>query len=340
VAGPGAPDPLSAGRLAAQGLTDRAARTPLAVVRHLLAVQAQDLRAARLAIRARSRGLTAGDVDDALDRGEIVVDHLMRGTLHLVAAEDHGWLHALTAHRQAAMSAHGLAREGLSPAEARRGVGVIAAAVGEGPHTRAELRARLEAEGVHAAGQALAHLLLAASIAGVVVRGPLRGREQALVDRAAWVRPRAVPTGDEALARLGTRYLAGHAPATPADLAWWAGITRADAARALGPARPAPGAPAPAPPAPVLLGAFDPALLGWTSREWLCGPHCGEVAAGGMIRAAAVVDGRVVGTWTTPGGRVALAPLESVPAPAAAALAADAADVERFLATGSRAGRR
>src|SRR5256885_11574903 len=41
------------------------ARSPVDVVGRLLAVQAQDWRAARLAIRARSSGLTAADVDRA-----------------------------------------------------------------------------------------------------------------------------------------------------------------------------------------------------------------------------------------------------------------------------------
>ena len=58
----------------------------------MLAVQAQDFRAARLALRARGRGFGASDVDAALDDGTLVIAWLLRGTLHLVAREDHGWL--------------------------------------------------------------------------------------------------------------------------------------------------------------------------------------------------------------------------------------------------------
>jgi len=76
-------------RLTAQLLADPGERTPVAVVKHLLAVQGQDARGARLAIRARTVGLTAGDVDRCLsgDRS-LLITWLNRGTLHLVASEE------------------------------------------------------------------------------------------------------------------------------------------------------------------------------------------------------------------------------------------------------------
>src|SRR5450759_1063465 len=53
-------------RLAAQLLVGPPAAEPAAVVERLLAVQAQDPRGARLAVRARTSGLRAADVDWAL----------------------------------------------------------------------------------------------------------------------------------------------------------------------------------------------------------------------------------------------------------------------------------
>ncbi len=87
-------------RFAAQLLTGEPARTPEAVTGRLLAVQAQDPRGARLAIRPRSAGLTAADVDRALtaDRS-LLITWLNRGTLHLVRAEDYWWLHPLLTPR-------------------------------------------------------------------------------------------------------------------------------------------------------------------------------------------------------------------------------------------------
>ncbi|HEY7359559.1 MAG TPA: crosslink repair DNA glycosylase YcaQ family protein, partial [Streptosporangiaceae bacterium] len=92
-----APSSVTAQRLCAQLLSGAPARTVAGVTGHLLAIQAQDPRGARLAVRARTSGLVAADVDEALtaDRS-VVISWLNRGTLHLVLAEDYWWLHQLT----------------------------------------------------------------------------------------------------------------------------------------------------------------------------------------------------------------------------------------------------
>jgi hypothetical protein len=72
-------------------------------------------------------------------------------------------------------------------------------------------------------------------------------------------------------------------------------------------------------------------LLGWASRDPIVGPHGKLVASNGLFRPFAMVAGRAVGTWSMPGGKVALTPFAPLPEATAAALAADAAEVERFL---------
>jgi len=223
-------------RLHAQLLTGPRERQPEQVVDRLLAVQAQDERGARLAIRSRSAGLTAADVDAALtDRRSLVISWLNRGTLHLVAAEDYWWLHPITTPQLAAGNARRLGQEGVTPQQADRGVEVVAAAVAtDGPQTRAQLRARLDRARVPTRGQALVHVLLAASIRGHVVRGPLVGGHHAYVSVLDWLGPRPKPLGEAtALEQLARRYLAGHGPAEAADLARWAGITLGRARSAL-----------------------------------------------------------------------------------------------------------
>ncbi|MDP8977974.1 MAG: winged helix DNA-binding domain-containing protein [Actinomycetota bacterium] len=74
------------------------------LVRRLCGVQAQALAGdgvgaqPELALRARGAGLTRGQVDRArLSERSIVWTWAMRGTLHLVAADDLGWLRPLVA---------------------------------------------------------------------------------------------------------------------------------------------------------------------------------------------------------------------------------------------------
>jgi hypothetical protein len=84
-------------------------------------------------------------------------------------------------------------------------------------------------------------------------------------------------------------------------------------------------------PPPRLLGAFDPLLLGWASRDPITGPHRHIVTVNGLFRPFALADGRAVATWTITGGRVVLEPFAMLDAGTQAALEADAADVTRFL---------
>ncbi len=262
-------------------------------------------------------------------------------------SEDLPWLRSLTAPPQRTAALKRLGDDGLSPDEAERGAACVAAALAdEGPLVRAELAERLVAAGVRTEGQAAYHLLWLVCLRGIAVRGPVRGREQAYVLTRDWLGPMADARVDHAaaLAELARRYLAGHGPAGARDLARWAGIGLRDARAALAaiaaqlvPAgedlvdlagRP----PVEDLPPPRLLGPFDPLLHGWASREDVVGAHRGIVTVNGIFRAFALAGGRAVATWTMPGGRVRLAPLEPVAPADAAALEADAADVVRFLA--------
>ena len=153
-------------RFSAQLLSGPPARSAVAVTGRLLVVQGQDPRGARLAIRSRSAGLTAADVDRALtvDRS-LLITWLNRGTLHLVRSEDYWWLQPLLAPQLLTGNARRLAQEGVSPAGAEKAVAVIEDSLAaEGPLTRLQLRDRIAAAGVRTEGQALVHLLMLASL--------------------------------------------------------------------------------------------------------------------------------------------------------------------------------
>jgi Winged helix DNA-binding domain len=217
-------------RLASQLLTGPKASDPVAVARQLLAIQGQDPRGARLAIRVRSKGLSAKDVDHALSEDRtLLITWLNRGTLHLVASDDYPWLHALTAPTLATASARQLAQEGVTPDAADRGVAVIEGALAEeGPLDRAQLRERIDKAGIRTEGQALVHLLLLASLRGVAIRGPMVGAQHAYVLSRDWLGEQAPVDRERALAELARRYLVGHAPADDRDLAKWSGLPLRD----------------------------------------------------------------------------------------------------------------
>jgi hypothetical protein len=332
-------------RLTAQGLAGEPARDPVAIAQRLLAVQGQDPRGARLAIRARSTGLTAADVDRALDGRALLITWLNRGTLHLVRSEDYPWLHALTTPPLMTSSRRRLRQEGVSEAAAERGVETIERSLAEeGQLTRAELRDRLDSAGVRTEGQALVHLLFLATLRGIAVRGPMRGREHAYVLTRDWLGRQRPVDPEVALAELARRYLVGHGPAGERDLARWAGLPLRDARAGLaaiaselrrredGLVDLAKRPPAEPLPPPRLLGAYDPLLLGWTSREEIVGRHRSLVTTNGLFRPFALVGGRAVAVWRLAGGKVTIEPLEQVTKKDGAALEADAEQVLAFMA--------
>lgn len=334
-------------RLTAQALAGEPLRTPEAVAERLLAVQGQDPRGARLSIRARTEGLTAADVDRAMtdDRG-LVITWLNRGTLHLVRSEDYPWLHLLTAPTHFASCKRRLQQEGLSEGQGERALKIVEKILGdEGPLGGKELRARLESAGVRTEGQIFIHLMFLAAARGLIVRGPMVGKQHAYVLVRDWLGEPKPVEREQAVVELARRYLVGHGPADDRDLARWAGLPLRDARAGLEAIageldqrddglvelkkRPAV---APVPP-PRLLGAFDPLLLGWTSRDEVVGPHKVLVTINGIFRPFALVDGRAVATWKLAGGKLTIEHLAQVKKKDAAALDAEAQRVLEFLGT-------
>src|SRR5262249_48220059 len=81
-----------------------------------------------------------------------------------------------------------------------------------------------------------------------------------------------------------------------------------------------------------LLGAFDPLLLGWASRELFLAPGGPVITSNGLFRPFVLVQGRGTALWSITGGEVVTGPLGPLTAPELATLATEPADVERFLA--------
>jgi hypothetical protein len=353
--GPG-DDRTLALRLRAQRLSGPPATGVGALVAALAAVQAQDPVAAALTLRARSRGLRLADVERARDEERTVVwTWVLRGTLQLVAAADVGWLLGLLGPLFAAAGRPRRLALGLDDELCERALVALRELLAEtGPLTRAQLVERLAARGVvvDPRSQAPAHLVAYAALRAVVCRvGPSREPRYALLDDWLGARPRTLEP-DAALAELARRYLAAHGPATPADLAAWSGAGLRRARRgfeliagelravttAAGPAWMVATAPRRAARArPVLLGHFDPYLLGWASRELVLDARFARriQTGGGFIQPAVVVEGRVAGTWRRErrGDRleIALEPFEPLPADVLGGLERDGADVGRFL---------
>ncbi|NUR83736.1 MAG: winged helix DNA-binding domain-containing protein [Nonomuraea sp.] len=302
-------------------------RTAGDVVRHLTALQAQDVPSALLAFRARSATLTTADVEAAWESREIVRTWGPRGTLHFMHAADLPWIHALTSSDVNAVRR--LRQEGVTgddlPGLAER---VLA---GEGPLTKAELEERLAGR---ARGQGVVHLVALAAHHGLAVLGPSRGGKPTYVHAGDWLGAPIVPEPDRgrALKELAVRYRRAHHPAGPEDLAAWSGlgIGEARAAWAMSAAAEPPEPPEAAEPFVRLAPAFDEYLMGWRDRSpILAAEHAAKVfPGGGILRPVVLAGGVIEGVWARKGTRASVEPFGELPR---GPVQDEVADVHRFL---------
>ena len=130
------------------------------------------------------------------------------------------------------------------------------------------------------------------------------------------------------------RYRAGYGPCDATDLAKWSSLPITQARRALdaaGPQSDADAWPTGEPPPCLLLAAFDTLMLGHRNRQpFVAAEHDYHVLKGGGVLKPVVLSGGIAtGTWAIEKGRPA--PSWFGPPAPAAALASEAADIERFL---------
>ena len=310
-------DGLRRSRIAAQLLHRPQRAGPPRLVRHLLGVQAQILPAAGLALRARAEGVTEDRVDRARLRDRSIVwTWAMRGTLHLIPTDVLGWLVPLTLESGVTQARRRLSQLGI-PDDPERAVRAVHRMLDrDGPLTRREIEERLRRAGYRPEGYAAAYLVWLGTPRHIVVFGPERDGENTYILSRDWAGPSERLDRQPALAELTGRYLAAHGPATPGDLAFWAGIRAAEARRGwkaiedrLEEVQTSRGpmwrlrAHRPELPRGIvrLLPSFDEYLLGWKDRSYVADASSWRRVnpGGGWYHPAVVADGRAIGTWKT-----------------------------------------
>lgn len=310
-------------RLGNHWLAPRPDVTPVEVLAHLGAVQAQEIWSGLWSIGARSSSLDLGAVQEANEDAAILRTWPLRNTVHFIRGADTRWM--LDVARTVAFKGVERRRDflGLSEQTAHAACDVLAGAL-PGPTSRAECLALLEEAGLLTDPSHAYHLLWFAAQHGVTVMGPQRGSTQTFVNVDGWV-----PAGDDlefddALASLARRYFTSHGPAPATELRRWTGLGAAPCRRAIDLAGPD-LVEVPTEFGPMLLGAatastlddkpvelaeegrrilllsgFDEYMLGYGDRSAFLQPeHLAAVIPGnnGIFRPTILDDGMVIGTW-------------------------------------------
>ncbi|HET7573040.1 MAG TPA: winged helix DNA-binding domain-containing protein [Gaiellaceae bacterium] len=330
---------LNRATLARQHLLARTRLVPVALVEHLVGMQAQWPPSPYLGAWTRLEGFRRDALERALARGELLKATVMRQTLHLVSRRDYGLL-------RAAMSETGFPWDSGIAKRLAVPVRELAAA---GPVTTADALAALAAH----------------DLGGLTpVRAWRYARAAAHLvhhhEAALWhARPggRFVLAGDpdvhdptEARAEMLRRYLAAFGPSTRKDMTAWSMMHVPEIERALErlelrrfrdeqgrelldvPDGPLPDAETPAP--VRFLPKWDNVLLAWADRTRIVSDEHRAIviAKNGDVAQTFLVDGRVAGTWRFAAGRVEVEPFAKLARADRDAVEAEAEELAAFLA--------
>jgi Winged helix DNA-binding domain len=296
------------------------------VTRVLCGVHAQLAASAELALWARVEGLGRDDVREALeDERTLVKTWAMRGTLHLLAADDLALYVAVLGPQWDDPGGAWLRGFGVTKEQYEAILVGVPRALGARPKTREQLADKLAELGGPELRERLLSgwgaLLKPSARRGDLAFGPNRGRNVTFVRPARWLPKFERITDEEAWVEaqreVVRRFLAAYGPATADDLGRWlglrAGLKRmlreletelvevevagsaawllaADLDELQGAARPE---------TVRLLPAFDPYVVGFRPRSLLVdAAHEARIfRPQAWFSPVVLVDGRGVGIW-------------------------------------------
>ena len=217
-------------RLTNQQICDTRFRSPHDLVVWLGAVQAQDYASARWSVGLRLSHSTSADIEEAIRDREVVRTWVLRGTLHIVAAEDVRWMLRLMGPRITAKSAGVYRQAGLTDKVFEDGFLLLENALqGEKQLMRSQVVELWENAGITTNNQRGYLMLARAGLEGRICLGPMRDKQQTFVLLDEWIPHTKEFTREESLVEIGKRFFASHGPATIEDFMWWCGCTRSDA---------------------------------------------------------------------------------------------------------------
>lgn len=302
-------------RLQSQQLAGTAFCSPKQLIGYMGAIQAQDADMCKWAIGARLPKSTVQQVNDALDKGDIIRTHVLRPTWHLVSRDDIYWLIGLTAPQvMAAMRSNDKKLELTEVIFIKSNKLIEKALIGNKHLTREELLADFKNAGITTNENRASHLLMRAECEGIICSGAKSGKHQTYTLLQELIPKPASLTKDEALAKLAKTYFTSRSPATLRDFEWWSGLSITEARHALEMAKgelisetinnqtywlstdfkiPA------AQNSLHLLPAFDEYLIAYANRSAAIKsehqPHA--FSNNGIFRPVIIVNGKATGIW-------------------------------------------
>lgn len=326
---------LNRALLARQLLLERAPVTVPEALERMAGLQAQYAPSMYIGLWSRVAGFRREDLTRALEERRVVQATLLRATIHAVSAADY-WPFTVAVREERRALHQRSARDVPSPAALAEAEARFRAVLAEGPRRQSEIDKMFGAGFRGALGMQV-------DLVRVPPSGTWERRRADLYGLAEdWLGPPAVSV-DDAQDLLVRRYLAGFGPATPKDIATWAGLAVSTVAKVLArlelrrfraeggaelvdlPDAPLPD---PATPAPVrFLPTWDASLLVHARRTLVLPEEYRTRIFNTKIPQSLptfLVDGSVAGTWRHDKGAVTLEEFHPLPATVRRELRAEA----------------
>jgi hypothetical protein len=342
------PRALNRALLARQLLLERSDLSAVDAVHHLVGLQAQAPLAPYVGLWSRLHDFAPAQLAEPLEGRAVVRATLMRGTVHLVTADDALRLRPLTEPAIVRGFAGGFSGR-LTPEQTEAVLGLGRQLLDESAKTRAELREEFGRRwpdwDADAMSYAVSYLLPTVQPTPRGIWGA-RGRAE-LALMTTWLdRPlESAPSIDGVV----LRYLGAFGPATVLDAQAWSGLTRlrevfdrlAPQLRVFEgeqgqqlydlPDAPRPDAELPVP--PRFLPEYDNVLFSHQDRSRITDPGRRIPLPPGVGARAGtfLVDGRFSGTWTLAGENLDVAPHAALPDADAEALRREGERLLEFL---------
>lgn len=321
------------------------------MVGHLLGLQAQDNLPPYLSLAARLDGFEPADLSDRLEDRTLVRFFTMRGTVHVLTADDalqlRGWvqptLDRQSSSNQTSRPARHLTTDQLDA--------VVRPLLGDGASPFTEIGRALAAAYPDVPEPALRHV---ARERLPLVQVPPRGlwKRSGGVVYAYADRHLGRPFAEVDVEELVLRYLAAYGPATAADMTKWSSVTRLgpvfsamakadrlttfvdDKDRTL---YDAPGAPIASDDLdlpPTMLGMYDNVFLAHADRDRIAtdDARAAWMGVNGGVGATLFVDGLLAGLWRVEDGRIVVRPFRTPTKAQQRGIDAEVARVEALLA--------
>lgn len=217
-------------RLLNQKLSSTGFESPVDVVSHFGAMQAQDYPMAKWAIGLRMKHGTDHIVENAIQSGEIIRTHILRPTWHFVSRNDVRWMMQLSAPYIKKATQYVDKQVGLTDTLFKKAWKIIEPQFKhEDSLTKENIISVLAAHKVKMDNLLATQFIIRAEVEMLLCNGIRNTKDTAYALFEKIVPAATRISKEEAIAKLAFTYFNSRGPATAADFKWWSGLNSADA---------------------------------------------------------------------------------------------------------------